>query len=148
MPTAHPVSNLDPACVVTRASKEQESITDTLVWESTDEETSQEDVSERPESPRPAKKKATKQKSQGAGNDHEVESKKLSRRKSTEKGTYTENMSRRKKERLLRHILSPLHNLSPATKCAPLTAHFVAPCTHCRPKTTKCVGVHGTFCRP
>ena len=93
-----PVPNLDPACVVTRASKEQESITDTLVWESTDEETSQEDVSERPESPRPAKKKATKQKSQGAGNDHEVESKKLSRRKSTEKGTYTENMSKRKKE--------------------------------------------------
>ena len=35
-----PVPNLDPACVVTRASKEQESITDTLVWESTDEETS------------------------------------------------------------------------------------------------------------
>ena len=94
-----PVPNLDPACVVTRASKEQESITDTLVWESTDEETSQEDVSERPESPRLAKKKATKQKSQGAGNDHEVESKKLSRRKSTEKGTYTENMSMRKKER-------------------------------------------------
>ena len=94
-----PVPNLDPACVVTRASKEQENITDTLVWESTDEETSQEDVSERPESPRLAKKKATKQKSQGAGNDHEVESKKLSRRKSTEKGTYTENMSKRKKER-------------------------------------------------
>ena len=94
-----PVPNLDPACVVTRASKEQESSTDTLVWESTDEETSQEDVSERPESPRLAKKKATKQKSQGAGNDHEVESKKLSRRKSTEKGTYTENMSKRKKER-------------------------------------------------
>ena len=94
-----PVPNLDPAGVVTRASKEQESITDTLVWESTDEETSQEDVSERPESPRLAKKKATKQKSQGAGNDHEVESKKLSRRKSTEKGTYTENMSKRKKER-------------------------------------------------
>ena len=62
-----PVPNLDPAGVVTRASKEQESITDTLVWESTDEETSQEDVSERPESPRLAKKKATKQKSQGAG---------------------------------------------------------------------------------
>ena len=94
-----PVPNLDPACVVTQASKEQESITDTLVWESTDEETSQEDVSERPESPRPAKKKATKQKSQGAGNDHEVKSKKLSRRKSTEKGTYTENMSKRRKER-------------------------------------------------
>ena len=94
-----PVPNLDPACVVTRASKEQENITDTLVWESTDEETSQEDVSERPESPRLAKKKATKQKSQDAGNDHEVESKKLSRRKSTEKGTYTENMSKRKKER-------------------------------------------------
>ena len=94
-----PVPNLDPAGVVTRASKEQESITDTLVWESTDEETSQEDVSERPESPRLAKKKATKQKSQGAGNDHEVESKKLSRRKSTEKGTYTETMSKRKKER-------------------------------------------------
>ena len=94
-----PVPNLDPACVVTQASKEQESITDTLVWERTDEETSQEDVSERPESPRLAKKKATKQKSQGAGNDHEVESKKLSRRKSTEKGTYTENMSKRKKER-------------------------------------------------
>ena len=93
-----PVPNLDPACVVTRATKEQESITDTLVWESTDEETSQEDVSERPESPRLAKKKATKQKSQGAGNDHEVESKKLSRRKSTEKGTYTENMSKKKKE--------------------------------------------------
>ena len=93
-----PVPNLGPACVVTRASKEQESITDTLVWESTDEETSQEDVSERPESPRLAKKKATKQKSQGAGNNHEVESKKLSRRKSTEKGTYTENMSKRKKE--------------------------------------------------
>ena len=93
-----PVPNLDPAGVVTRASKEQESITDTLVWESTDEETSQEDVSERPESPRLAKK-ATKQKSQGAGNDHEVESKKLSRRKSTEKGTYTETMSKRKKER-------------------------------------------------
>ena len=35
-----PVPNLDPACVATRASKEQESITDTLVWESTDEETS------------------------------------------------------------------------------------------------------------
>ena len=34
-----PVPNLDPVCVVTRASKEQESITDTLVWESTDEET-------------------------------------------------------------------------------------------------------------
>ena len=49
---------------------------------------------------------------------------------------------------LLRHILSPLHNLSSATKCAPLTAHFVAPCTHCRPKRTKCVAVHGTFCRP
>ena len=94
-----PVPNLDPAGVVTRASKEQKSITDTLVWESTDEETRQEDVSERPESPRLAKKKATKQKSQGAGNDHEVESKKLSRRKSTEKGTYTENMSKRKKER-------------------------------------------------
>ena len=94
-----PVPNLDPAGVVTRASKEQESITDTLVWESTDEETSQEDVSERPESPRLAKKEATKQKSQGAGNDHEVESKKLSRRKSTEKGTYTETMSKRKKER-------------------------------------------------
>ena len=94
-----PVPNLDPAGVVTRASKEQESITDTLVWESTDEETSQEDVSERPESPRLAKKKATKQKSQGAGNDHEVESKKLSRRKSTKKGTYTETMSKRKKER-------------------------------------------------
>ena len=93
-----PVPNLDPACVVTRASKEEESITDTLVWESTDEETSQEDVSERPECPRLAKKKATKQKSQGSGNDHEVESKKLSRRKSTEKGTYTENMSKRKKE--------------------------------------------------
>ena len=46
-----PVPNLDPAGVVTRASKEQESITDTLAWESTDEETSQEDVSERPESP-------------------------------------------------------------------------------------------------
>ena len=30
-----PVPNLDPAGVVTRASKEQESITDTLVWEST-----------------------------------------------------------------------------------------------------------------
>ena len=94
-----PVPNLDPACVVTRASKEQESITDILVRESTDEETSQEDVSERPESPRLAKKKATKQKSQGAGNDHEVESKKLPRRKSTEKGTYTENISKRKKER-------------------------------------------------
>ena len=94
-----PVPNLDPAGVVTRASKEQESITDTLVWESTDEETSQEDVSDRPESPRLAKKKATKQKSQGTGNDHEVESKKLSRRKSTEKGTYTETMSKRKKER-------------------------------------------------
>ena len=94
-----PVPNLDPAGVVTRASKEQESITDTLVWESTDEETSQEDVSERPESPRLAKKEATKQKSQGAGNDNEVESKKLSRRKSTEKGTYTETMSKRKKER-------------------------------------------------
>ena len=93
-----PVPNLDPACVVTRASKEQENITDTLVWESTGEETSQEDVSERPESPRPAKK-ATKQKSHGAGNDHEVESKKLSRRKSTEKETYTENMSKRKKNR-------------------------------------------------
>ena len=93
-----PVPNLDPAFIVTRASKEQESITDTLVWESTDEETSQEDVSERPESPRLAKK-TTKQKSQGAGNDHEVESKKPSRRKSTEKGIYTENMSKRKKER-------------------------------------------------
>ena len=94
-----PVPNLDPAGVVTRASKEQKSITDTLVWESTDEETSHEDVSERPESPRLAKKNTTEQKSQGAGNDHEVESKKLSRRKSTEKGTYTENMSKRKKER-------------------------------------------------
>ena len=93
-----PIPNLDSAGVVTRASKEQESITDTLVWESIDEETSQEDVSERPESPRLAKK-ATKQKSQGVGNDHEVESKKLSRRKSTEKGTYTETMSKRKKER-------------------------------------------------
>ena len=93
-----PVPNLDPACVVARASKEQENITDTLVWESTDEETSQEDISEQPESPRPAKKKATKQKSQGAGNDHEVESKKLSRRKSTEKETYTENMRKRKKD--------------------------------------------------
>ena len=92
-----PVPNLDPACVVTRVSKEQERITYTLVWESTDEETSQEDVSERPESPRPAKKKATKQKFQGAGNDHEVESKKLSRRKSTEKRTYIEKMSKRKK---------------------------------------------------
>ena len=92
-----PVPNLDPACVVTRASKEQESIAYALVWESTDEETSQEDVSERPESPRPAKKKATKQKFQGAGNHHEVESKKLSRRKSTEKGTYTEKMSKTKK---------------------------------------------------
>ena len=51
-----PVPNLDPAGVVTRASKEQESITDTLVWESTDEETSQEDISERPESPRLAKR--------------------------------------------------------------------------------------------
>ena len=50
--------------------------------------------------------------------------------------------------RMLQHILSPLHNLSPETKCAPLMAHFVAPCTHCRPKTTKCVAVHGTFCRP
>ena len=49
---------------------------------------------------------------------------------------------------MLRHILSPLHNLSPATKCALLMAHFVPPCTHCRPKTTKCVAVHGTFCRP
>ena len=49
---------------------------------------------------------------------------------------------------VLRHILSPLRNLSLMTKCAPLTAHFVAPCTHCRPKTTKCVAVHGTFCRP
>ena len=49
---------------------------------------------------------------------------------------------------LLRHILSPLHNLSPTTKCAPLTAHFVAPCTHCRLKATKCVAVHSTFCRP
>ena len=94
-----PVPNLDPSCVVARASKEQENITDTLVWESTDEETSQLDVSERPESPWPAKRKATKQKSQGAGNDHEVESKKLSRRKSTEKETYTENMSKRKKDR-------------------------------------------------
>ena len=93
-----PVPNLDPACVVTRASKEQESITDTIVWESTDEETSQENVSERPESPKLAQK-ATKQKSQGAGNDNEVESKKLSIRKSTEKGTNTENMSKRKKER-------------------------------------------------
>ena len=93
-----PVPNLDPACVVARASKEQENITDTLVRESTDEETSQEDVSEGPESPRPAKKKAPKQKSQGAGNDHEVESKKLSRRKSTEKGTYAENMGKRKKK--------------------------------------------------
>ena len=94
-----PVPNLDPACVVTRASNEQESITDTLVWENTDEETSQEDVSERPESPWLTKKKATKQKSQGAGNDHEVESKKLSRRKSTEKGNCTENMTKRKRER-------------------------------------------------
>ena len=41
-----PVPNLDPVCVVTRASKEQESITDTLVWESTDEETNQEDILE------------------------------------------------------------------------------------------------------
>ena len=52
-----PVPNLDTAGVVTRASKEQESITSTLVWESTDEETSQEDVSERPESPIYASKK-------------------------------------------------------------------------------------------
>ena len=52
-----PVPNLDPSCVVTQASKEQENITDTLVWESTDEETSQGDVSERPESPRPAKRR-------------------------------------------------------------------------------------------
>ena len=86
------VPNLDPACFVTRASKEQESITDTLVWESTDEETSQEDVSERPESPRPAKKKATKQKSQGAGNDHEFESKKLSRRNSILKKELTQKI--------------------------------------------------------
>ena len=49
---------------------------------------------------------------------------------------------------MLWHILPPLHNLSLATKCAPLTAHFVAPCTHSRPKTTKCVAVHDTFCRP
>ena len=48
---------------------------------------------------------------------------------------------------LLQHILSALHNLSLRTKCAPLTAHFVAPCTHCHPKTTKCASVHGTFCR-
>ena len=41
-----PVPNLHTAGVVTRASKEQESVTDTLVWESTDKETSQEDVSE------------------------------------------------------------------------------------------------------
>ena len=92
-----PVPNLDPPCVVTRASKKQESITDTSVWESTEEETSQEDISEEPEPPRPAKR-ATKQKPQGAGIDHEVESKKVSRRKSTEKGTYAENMGRRKKK--------------------------------------------------
>ena len=53
-----------------------------------------------------------------------------------------------KQKSVLRHILSPLHNLSSATKRAPLTAHFVVPCTHCRPKTTKCVAIHGTFCRP
>ena len=63
-----PVPNLDPACVVTRASKEQESITHTLVWEGTDEETSQEDVSERPESPRPAKKKGHKTEISGCWN--------------------------------------------------------------------------------
>ena len=49
---------------------------------------------------------------------------------------------------LLRHILSPLHNLSWTTKRAALTAHFVAHCIHCRPKVTKCAAVHGTFCRP
>ena len=46
------------------------------------------------------------------------------------------------------HILSSLHNLSSATKHAPLTAHFVVPCIHYRQKATKCVAVHGTFCRP
>ena len=91
------VPNLDPPCVVTRASKKQENITDTSVCESTEEETSQEEISEEPEPPRPAKK-ATKQKPEGAGIDHEVESKKVSRRKSTEKGTYTENMGKRKKK--------------------------------------------------
>ena len=89
-----PVPNLDPPCVVTRAGKKQENITDTSVWESTEEETSQEDISEEPEPPRPAKR-ATKQKPQDAGIDDEVESKKVSRRKSTEKGTYAENMGRR-----------------------------------------------------
>ena len=49
---------------------------------------------------------------------------------------------------VLQHILSPLHNLSSTTKRAALTAHFVAPCIHCRPKATKCAAVHGTFCRP
>ena len=93
-----PVPNLDPACVVTRESKEQENIADTLVWESSEEESNQEYVSEGPESPR-LSQKATKQKSLGAGNDHEVESKKLSRRKSTGKGIYTESMGKRKKKR-------------------------------------------------
>ena len=49
-----------------------------------------------PEPPRTAKI-ATKQKPQGAGIGHEVESKKVSRRKSTENGTYAENMGKRKK---------------------------------------------------
>ena len=91
------VPNLDPPCVVTRASRKEENITDTSVWESTEEETSQEEISEEPEPQRPAKR-ATKQKPQGAGIDHEVESKKVSRRKSTEKGTYAENMGKRKKK--------------------------------------------------
>ena len=55
-----PVPNLDPACFVTRGSKEQEIITDTLVWGSTDEETSQDDVSEGLESPWSAKKEGHK----------------------------------------------------------------------------------------
>ena len=91
------VPNLDLPCVVTRASKKQENITDTSVWESTEEETSQEEISDEPEPPRPAKR-ATKQKPQSAGIDHEVESKKVSRRKSTEKGTYAENMGKGKKK--------------------------------------------------
>ena len=48
--------NLGPPCVVTRASRKQENITDTSVWESTEEETSQEEISDEPEPPRPAKK--------------------------------------------------------------------------------------------
>ena len=90
-----PVPNLDPACVVIQASKEQENIIDTLVRESTMKKLvkmmSQKDQILLCQQKR-------RQKSQGPGNDHEVESKKLSRRKSTEKGTYAENMGKRKKK--------------------------------------------------